>query len=452
MHCKHEVEYKQYLSHLEEGRKKTRHRPTIQQKKKVIDIVIANPGISHSDIARTHNTTSSAISKWMKQRFDIESWRDQKGKKVQRVESRGIFHECEVELYARFLERRVKHALYVDGIWLKHQMHLIMNVLKPRGYHTFCYSNGWCYRFCKRWHITSQARTDGKTESPEVRRAKIVAVLGKYMEIQNSGPVTDPAYGRFQPDQHWHVDGIPMPFSHPRYRSLNPVNSPCRISGVVEGGWAKRQATVHLCIRALGEQVVPAVVILRGYGRSQSAEEMAAWLGLSHVLVYYQPRAYCDAHFQRWWLVNVFNKYVRASGDLREQLLCLDNFSAHRTPSVQELMKELDIVPHWLPAGCTDVAAPVDHHVGALLKLLVRSAYEESLEDPVNFAMWREHGAQDSLSTAKRRMWICKWNDIAWGKMRTMELFLLKSFLSTGALMERNGNNFVRMRGIPQLD
>lgn len=57
------------------------------------------------------------------------------------------------------------------------------------------------------------------------------------------------------------------------------------------GGLDKRQATIHLCIRAEGEQCVRAAIIFRGTGRRLSSEELAFYNSIKHlVAVYFQPK------------------------------------------------------------------------------------------------------------------------------------------------------------------
>jgi hypothetical protein len=452
---KHHTQQQQFNTMIQSLKRKTRYRPNWGRKRSIIQICLDNPGVSHANIGRLNNTTSSQISKWIKQCFDPACWRPKRGAcNLSACEKRGAFKEAEAELWCRFLYRRVHYGLYVDGIWLRAEMKTILAVFKPRGYLSFKASKGWLWRWCTRWGVSSQAKTDSKSESAEVRKVKILAVIDRYFRIQHSGPLNDAMFGRFAADQHWHTDSVPVSFSHPRRRSLNAINTPCWINAIVESCWAKRQATIHLTIRAAGTQVVPPVLIVKGSGRDVSDTEMAHWLGLEHVVVYYQPKAWCDRHFQKWFLLNVFDKYIKESGDLREQLLCLDNHAPHKTPEILELMEELNITPHWLAPLCTDVAAPVDHHVGALLKVFIRNEYESSLEDPYNFVLWREQDDPETshLSASRRRMLMGTWLDTAWGFLRTKSDFFLSSFLSTGCLICLDGSHRIKMRGIPGMN
>ena len=162
---------------------------------------------------------------------------------------------------------------------------------------------------------------------------------------------------------------------------------------MVSSSWSKRQATIHLTIRASGPQVVPPVLIVTGRGMRGTPEEIAHWLGLKHVLVYYQPKAWCDRHFQAWYLLNVFDKYIKKSGDFREQLLCLDNLSSHKTPEVLELMIELKITPHWLLYWCSRSCWP---SCGSPTKIVYPSK------------IWKKFGKSWSFFVVTRAWWTRK--------------------------------------------
>jgi len=216
---------------------------------------------------------------------------------------------------------------------------------------------------------------------------------------------------------------------------------------------AKRQCSAHVTIRADGKQVVRTVIIFRGLGQTQSEDELRAWAKLKNVVVYFQRKAWCDSDFFHWYLLNVFNKDVRESGDHADQLLMLDNLGAHKTKRNRQLMKSLGIVPHFLALNCTDVAAPIDHHVGNLLKRLMKGFYEEDLEK--FFHLWRGDGDDDRpsefLNRIIRRKKMAGWLDLAWSELREKNVFFLKAFVSTGCLIGLNGENGIKMRGLDEL-
>ena len=431
---------------------KTVRRKTYPKKLKrsVVREIYLNPGMPMSSIATTFGIPTSNVSRWYQESFDIDFWSTCR-KPRQKVEERAQFCEAERELNERFLHRRKVLGFFVDGHWLRHEMRKFLKVFRPPGWKTFSYSNGWLSRFCTRYRISSQARTDHKSQSVEYRVGQVTNFISEYLDTQKSGPAVDSVFGRFSPDRHWHVDQIPMPFSFPRTRSLNPIGTPCLIKGLGSSALSKRQCSIHLTIRAQGEQIVPPVIIFAGLGKDQSEDEIRAWAELNHVLVYFQKKAWCDGAFFQWYLVNVFNKYVRESGDVDEQLLLLDNLGSHQTERNRAQMKDLGIVPLFLATHCTDVAAPIDHHVGCYLKVKIQALYDKDLEK--NYKLWRGSDDDDSspsefLDASLRRKKMASWLDAAWGELRVRKTFFLKDFISTGCLITLDGVNGIKMRGL----
>ena len=131
-----------------------------------------------------------------------------------------------------------------------------------------------------------------------------------------------------------------------------------------------------------------------------------------------------------------------------EQLLLLDNLF-HQTECNRAQMKDLGIVPLFLATHCTDVAAPIDHHVGCLLKVKIQALYEKDLEK--NYKLWRgsdEGSPSEFLDAVLRRKKMASWLDAAWGELRVLKTFFLKAFISTGCLITLDGVNGIKMRGL----
>ena len=118
MHSCHRTEYNTHKQQLIKNKKNRRVRPKWSLKKRVLDVCMKNPGLSHTDVGLVYNCTSSQISKWMKLRFSQELWENSPdAHKPQRAESRAKFKVAETELYDRFLHRRKSQGLFVDGLW-----------------------------------------------------------------------------------------------------------------------------------------------------------------------------------------------------------------------------------------------------------------------------------------------------------------------------------------------
>ena len=97
--------------------------------------------------------------------------------------------------------------------------------------------------------------------------------------------------GRFAAEVMFHMDQIPLPFVLDSSRSLNAIGRPCYIFQP-GGDLDKRQATIQLCIRAAGGQIVRPAIIFRGMGMRLNAYERALSISLSRfITVYFQPKA-----------------------------------------------------------------------------------------------------------------------------------------------------------------
>jgi hypothetical protein len=132
------------------------------------------------------------IRTWNKVRYDfLNVDKTQKAKYV--------FEEK--ELFDRFIFRRKVTGRPVDKFWLSMTMLSILQETQPMGWEQFGASNGWCWNFCRRYNITSQCKTDGKSEPRVMREPRIREQHMRYLEIQRAelGLVKDPNWGNFPP-------------------------------------------------------------------------------------------------------------------------------------------------------------------------------------------------------------------------------------------------------------
>jgi hypothetical protein len=332
---------------------------------------------------------------------------------------------------------------------------------KPDGWETFAYSNGWAWNFCRRYRISDQCKTDSKSEPRSVREPRIRLQHMRYLALQNvdMNIPQDPFWGNFPPELHFSWDQIPAPFAVPCGRSLNPVNTPCHVNameflggtGKAECGLTRRQASVHLTIRAVGPQIVPPVIILKGVDVFRTREELEAFERLHCVRVYFQKKAWADTPFLMWYVTEVFVPALRAAGIYRPVLAVMDGLSSHETPAMRALMQLHGIIPFVTAAGCTDVAAPVDRHVGAFLKTTMRVCYKSAVK--ADSHLWRGTGPGGLASVAtgsaasRRRVLMAQWVEQAWGEIVKREYLLFRAFVGTGCLMGRKGENGISMRG-----
>ena len=315
----------------------------------------------------------------------------------------------------------------------------------------FTASNGWLWRFQRRWRISSSCRTDKVRQSDAVRAVLMDRFLDCYLDVQNhlfDASVDDTAYGHFRPNQHWNTDQIPVPFAMPCKRTLNSIGDRAPTRQDVPSGLSKRQATIHLTLRADGEQIVPPVLIVRGTGIRITEEEKNHYRSLKHVVVYFQKKAWADGDFILWYFEEVFVPALKKHGLMDDQIVFLDNLGSHKVDYVKEYMMSNGLYPMYLPPNMTDVCQPVDRHIGGNLKTKMKRLYTEHKK--THSALWSAYSGRnscnDSLDANKRRMLIATWLDDSWIEMRETTNFR-NAFESTGCLMERNGTNKINLVG-----
>jgi hypothetical protein len=130
----------------------------------------------------------------------------------------------------------------------------------------------------------------------------------------------------------------------------------------------------------------------------------------------------------------------------------MDNHGAQTTQAFRAQISQYGIVPAYTPPDCTDVVAPVDHHVGARLKRIISQFYHDDLERSID--SWCMPAGLGGLSASQRRMYMAQWVAAAWHVIREDADFLRNAFVSTGFLIAKDGseNNKIKLAGITNYD
>ena len=391
-----------------------------------VDWTHRNPkyGVTQTKVAYLYGISKGMVSTWYNARWEEE--------KV--AIERCHFPVCERELYLRFAFRRKIKGLYCDQYWLKAEMMELVKQLHPG--QAFTASNGWLAGFKKRWRISSQRITERKSKGHAGRVALLQDQHTRLFDLQKSD-ICDPFWGRFSPSQCWHMDQIPVAFVLGRNSTLNEVGHEAWVASIGGDGLRKRQATLMPTMRAFGKQIVPLVIIFRGKGVGLTQAEWDFYGSLEGIRVIFQPKAWCDTGVMTWYVLHILRPALIENGICsEEQLLFLDNLGAHRVDVVTQLLRELNIYPFFTAPGCTDVAAPIDHHVGGLLKTYMRQFYQADCEHSNNYNLWRNaayNKSNKALCALNRRCLIAKWASFAWCNLKQKPDLFLKAFLHTGS-------------------
>ena len=395
---------------------------------------------------------------WKKRKGYLSKWLSRVGTIQQKIKARhsgavrpAAYPDCEDELYIRFLFRRTALGYPTNHYWLMDEFAKILKETKPRGWNDFKCSYGWAVRFCKRYSISTQAKTNSKAQDL-VEREEAIKKFHRYwlITVQSSEPQTDSKYGRFSPICILHRDQVPLPFASNHSRTLNPVgDKSCRIAGPNLSGLDKRQATLELWICAdASRQYVKPTIIFRGSrgktSRLPKKKEKELYETLTNIRVAFQPNAWADEQFCEEHILRVAED-VRAAGITGEIAIGMDNHSSQRTPNMLNLYSKLGFVPIFTPPECTDCTSPVDHHVGRFIQMHMKASY--TAEVSVNPEIWiaapndQESEDSNSISAESRRMLLARWLSDAWTEVCTNHQHLIKqAFIATGFLIAKDGS------------
>ena len=398
-----------------------------------LDAYIA-AGLFQATFAERLGVSNTLLSRWKSNREDLfkQLAHHPRLRKIRVQDSRKFQTQCD-ELYMLFYRRRMLLGLRASELWLKMKMRELLARDQPPGWAEAPLSNGWLHGFKKMYRISRQVRTN-KKEKPLAERLPRIQAFHRWLiyDLQCSEPQRDPVYGRFPPEQIYHMDQIPLAMVLNSKSTLNPKGMACHIVQPKGGGLDKRQATVQLTIRARGEQNVSPALLVRGTGQGMSLDELRGYSRLAGlIVVYFQPKAWADGEIMHDWL-DQFQRSTRTQG---ERLLGMDNHGAQVTQSFRNKMARMGIQPAFTPPDCTDVVAPVDHNVGAALKHVMGKLYHKALES--NYDDWTTNG----LPAWKRRVLMAEWTAIAWHvviKKKTNMLW--KAFVSTGFCVAKDGS------------
>ena len=392
-----------------------------------------------SKLAKILGISKSLLSEWEADRNVIFLRAKTRGMSNLRKyrPSIGEYPEAELKLYARFIWRRKYMRNKVSRAWLRRNMADIL--LADYGITTpgeFRCSHGWSGRFCKRWEITEQCRTN-KHKASVVERLPAIRDFHQWLiyGLQRSAPQRCPKYGRFPPERMFHMDQVPLQFSSSHNRTLNMINEPCEIKETDGSKGTKRMCSLQVCICAEpNKQVVALEVIFRGTGTRLAKEEKALYESLP-ITIRFQKKAWADENYMIEW----FERFRTQTLDLGEVLLGMDGHGSQKTPLCMTFMQTMGIIPAFTPANCTDCVSPVDSHVGQTLKQKIAKRYDAAYA--TNQVEWDRSASEGGLTDMKRRMMVAQWAAESWQEMCGGHHKLIRSaFVRTGFLIAKDGS------------
>jgi hypothetical protein len=403
-------------------------------------------------VANQTGIHKSSICKWDKyQRALIYNVASSSGQATNRSNRQhagnGMFPLAEEILYGRFIYTRQVDQLRVGHIWLKTEMRDIVERLNPDKASTakigqFKAANGWASAYCKRWEISSQARTNNHT-TPIAERLPAINEFHQFLiyGMQARLPARCPVYGRFSHKLMFHLDQVPLPFASATQKTMNPVGEQCVVKQPGGSGASKRFCTLQICICAdPALQCVKPEIYFKGKGHI-NAEEKAIYAKLDNIIIRFNEKAWSDEGTAIAALVAFREQTLH----LGEVLLGMDGHKAQITPFCRAFMDHMGIRYAITTPNCTDVISPVDRHVGKVLKDRIHAKYETALKS--NARMWSMDEAHGGLSTARKRILVATWTSEAWNEFCANNKYTIeRAFVETGFLLAKDGSNRFEVR------
>jgi len=335
------------------------------------------------------------ISDWVRKKEVIEKYGKRSRVRKDSNEEVGysrrvLWPELETRLYQEFLERREAGRSVRQG-WFRIESQFQFRQIYPQvNPAVFRFSNGWFRGFLDRHKISLRCITNKAQKLP--RDYEILIINWLRFNRRNSQPRAENFWeiavnypvGRYELSNICNLDETPIPFEYLHGKTYNQQGEKTVRVKETRSGWDKRQATLVVCIFADGVARVPPMIIFHGTGTRLRAERQRYH---QNVLVEFNPTAYMnDTLFERY----IISHLIPVLGN-RPTLFALDLMGSHKTPAVLDLLRQNNITPSLIPAGCTSLVQPLDVSVNKPLKERIRDLTDErifQLESMAEFEKW----------------------------------------------------------------
>lgn len=312
------------------------------------------------------------------------------------------FEDEEAKVMKRFREtRRSKNRVSTRylKVWMRQ---FVADGINPNEQHDprrvkFQASEGWLRAFMKRNGLVTRKTTNKNSKSIMCLLPALVRFTLAVMQFRAANPAPpgpnnadESIFGRFGPRNTFNGDQVPLAFIEGAHRGTVEFKGAERVEvAQVGNGLDKRQASLQLIIRPLGQQPWPGLVLRRKkhpktHSKARDAEIVRhQWRTKSDgskerrpICVYWQEKAWvCSETAVE--SVNAQLKPILDAEKIKESLTLWDNLSSQRTDEFRKELSLMGATPMFGPAGATFLWQPVDHNVGARYHELLTMYYDE---------------------------------------------------------------------------
>ena len=269
------------------------------------------------------------------------------------------FPEAEQQLYELFMARR-KRKLKVSTLWVTVTYRKLLRDMYPDNPKAVAFrpSYRWAQRWANRHNLSKRRRSDLENKSVEERLPQIRRFLRRFRKpmqepARRKGHVVsdaeagvwavqprDPKYGRFQLNERFNSDQVPLPFVNGQPETWAPKGSKRVSIAQPLSGLEKRQCTIQPTIGP-GGKLMQCTILFRGTGKRISKMEKKAYD--PRVDGFFQKSAWADSNFCMAWAKRFFRKSLMQGGGgvpVEESQLTLDNLHGQTTEKFKAYMKK----------------------------------------------------------------------------------------------------------------
>ena len=287
-----------------------------------------------------------------------------------------------------------------------------------------------------------------------IRQSKYKAFYRKYVESLNHGPVLTNLI-----DSCLSMDQTPLPFEFLQNRTFDTKGTTTVFIQTDHTSWIKRHATLMITACVDGKLRCKPILVFHDSSKVEQQprkEERKKYH--SGVTVYFKPTAYSDEEITMKWIQQDIwgttssksssSESISSAARLElpqpERLVVLDVFSGQKTKKVLNTMEERNIIPVYIPDGCTRYVLPMD----TVLNKLVKGKIADILEEKLEVVEERDEGV------GRRRILITQEVGEAWLWLHIEKKeSIIKSFKQEGIPISPDGTEDTKLyvRGLPDI-
>jgi hypothetical protein len=226
------------------------------------------------------------------------------------------------------------------------------------------------------------------------------------------------------------MDEVPIPFEYLDGYTYNQKGAKTVSVKTDRSGWSKRQATLILYIFADGKGYLKPKIIFHAAvdGKVANSEEVAKYD--PRVTITFNPTAY-NEDLMIQWIKEELTTVLTPESD---NLLVMDVARFHYTPDIKIQLKAGNILTAMIPGGLTGHLQPLDTHINAYFKRLLRDITERLVAEK------EKHEPMEKWSVSDRRIMTTWAVGEAWEQILADPQRVVKAFKECGISVAPDGS------------